>query len=78
MIDPGGHTFQVRAQAAEHLLWVTTFYKSGMRTLCLKAQRGHRYRVKATAKDGEVDVFIVDTDTGQPPKIPCGPDEDDD
>lgn len=77
-ITPGGHTFQVKAEASEQFLWVTTFYKSGMRTLCLKARGGHRYRVKATVNNGQVEVFIVDTDTGKPPITPCGPDEDED
>jgi hypothetical protein len=77
-ITPGGHTLQVNAEASEQLLWVVTFYKSGLRTLCLKARGGHRYRVKATAKNGEVDVFIVDRETGKPPITPCGPDEDED
>jgi hypothetical protein len=46
-------------------------------SLCIKAKGGHRYRIK-TANDGQVRVFIIDTQTGDRPKTPCGPDEDDD
>jgi hypothetical protein len=46
--------------------------------LCLKARGGHRYKVKATVKDGDVSVFVVDRDTGEAPKTPCGPDEEGD
>lgn len=75
-ITPGSHELRVNAQASEQFLWVVTYYKSGLRTLCVKARGGHRYRVKATAKNGDVDVFIVDRETGKPPITPCGPDED--
>jgi hypothetical protein len=77
-LKPGGHTFEATAQTSESFLWVVTYYKSGLRTLCLKARGGHRYEIKATVKDGDVSVFIVDRETGKPPLTPCGPDEDED
>ncbi len=77
-LKPGPHTFMVTAETSEASLGVVTYYKSGMRNLCLKARGGHRYKVKATVKDGDVNVFIVDRETGQPPKTPCGPDEEGD
>jgi hypothetical protein len=75
-IKPGGHEFDVTAQASEWQVVQTVVYKSGLRTVCLKARGGHRYKLKATVKDEEVKVFIIDTSTGEPPKTPCGPDED--
>ena len=77
-ITPGGHEFDVTAQASEWQVVQTVVYKSGLRTVCLKARGGHRYRLKATVKDEEVKVFIIDKETGEPPKTPCGPDEDED
>ena len=77
-LKPGGHEFNVTAQASEWQVVQTVVYKSGLRTVCLKARGGHRYKLKATVKDEEVKVFIIDTATGEAPKTPCGPDEDED
>jgi hypothetical protein len=76
VIKPGGHEFDVTAQASEWQVVQTVFYKTGLRTICLKARGGHRYKLKATVKDEEVKVFIIDESTGETPKTPCGPDED--
>lgn len=75
-LKPGGHELDVTAQASEWQVVQTVIYKSGLRTVCLKARGGHRYKLKATVKDEEVRVFIIDKATGEPPKTPCGPDED--
>ncbi len=75
-IKPGGHEFQVTAQASEWQVYQTVIHKSGLRTVCLKARGGHRYGLKATVKDDELKVFVVDKTTGEPPKTPCGPDDD--
>jgi hypothetical protein len=47
-------------------------------SLCLKAKPGRRYRIKTAVIDGRKRIFFIDTDTGEPPKTPCGPDEDED
>jgi hypothetical protein len=77
-LKPGAHMFEVTARAAENLVLVTAYRSSGLRKLCLKARGGHRYQIRALLKDSDVDVFIVDMETGLPPKTPCGPDENDD
>ncbi|HEX3902236.1 MAG TPA: hypothetical protein VH853_05245 [Polyangia bacterium] len=75
-IKPGGHEFDVTAKASEWQVVQTVIHKSGLRTVCLKARGGHRYQLKAVFKDDELKVFIIDKATGEPPKTPCGPDED--
>ena len=45
----------------------------------VKARGGHHYRITAKSDaDGFVHVFVADKSTGESPKTPCGPDEDDD
>jgi hypothetical protein len=73
---PGGHTMDLTAEATTPGFMVTTFHRSGLTSVCLKAKAGRSYKVKATARDGRMRVFVIDTDTGGPPKTPCGPDED--
>lgn len=77
-IKPGPHTFDVTAEAVVSGFLETAIYKSGLVTLCVKARGGHRYKVKAVVKDDEINVFVVDLETGAPPKTPCGPDEEGD
>jgi hypothetical protein len=85
-IRPGGHTvdFTVtwsdRPMFAPPSLATAVMYPSRTerRSLCLKARGGRRYRIKTVRRDRQMDAFIVDLTTGEPPKTPCGPDEDDD
>ena len=78
-LRPGGHTFDVTASTSKYQVVRTVFYRSGLRTICLKARGGHRYRIKAAVEpDNRLRVFIIDVATGEAPKTPCGPDEDDD
>jgi len=44
----------------------------------VKAKAGRRYRVKAVRRGKALEAFIIDAATGEPPKTPLGPDEDDD
>jgi len=48
------------------------------RSVCVKARGGRRYRIKTWTHDADMEVFVIDAATGNPPKTPCGPDEDDD
>lgn len=77
-ITPGPHTFDVTAETVERSFWGAVPYQSGLVTVCLKARGGHRYKVKAAVKDDEIYVFVIDVETGAPPRTPCGPDEEGD
>lgn len=77
-VRPGGHTVDVTATAVRPMGIVTRIYRSGLTTLCVKARPGHGYRIKSRVRDGRMELFFVDDATGEPPKTPCGPDEDDD
>jgi hypothetical protein len=57
---------------------VTKFYRSGLTTLCVKARAGRAYRIESRLRDGRIQLYFVDDATGEPPRTPCGPDEDDD
>jgi hypothetical protein len=77
-VRPGGHTVEISAA------WIR--YENNLlpdqiplfASLCLKAKPGRRYRIKTAVIGGRKRVFFIDTATGEPPKTPCGPDEDDD
>lgn len=77
-IKPGEHAFEVTAEARQAGLLEATIFRSGLRTVCVKARAGHRYKVKKTLKDDTLLVYVVDQATGAPLKTPCGPDEDED
>ena len=77
-VRPGGHTVDAAGTAIRpNPLWTTT-YRSGLVTLCVKARGGHSYRIKSSTRPGGLDLYFIDEATGEPPKTPCGPDEDDD
>jgi hypothetical protein len=42
------------------------------------ARARRAYRIKSTVRAGGLELFFIDVETGEPPKTPCGPDEDDD
>lgn len=80
-IHAGDNAFEVRPGG--HTVEISSFRVGGidvkvLGTLCLKAKPGRRYRIKQASVDGMPRVFFIDTSTGEPPKTPCGPDEDDD
>jgi len=77
-VRPGSHTVEISmiSLPASHALIPITVPALG--SLCLKARGGRRYRIKCAVIDGRPRVFFIDKATGQPPKTPCGPDEDDD
>jgi len=77
-VRPGGHTVDVTATTSTPIPFGAIVHKSGLVSLCVKARPGHRYRIKARVRDGRMQLFFVDASTGEPPKTPCGPDEDDD
>jgi len=90
-IRPGGHTIDVTVSWSDAvfnpvgggliggaLAAAATPHHVERRLLCLKARGGREYRIKTVRRDGGMDAFIVDLSTGEPPKTPCGPDEDDD
>jgi len=70
-LPPGNHTFEISGVS------FGMAYVPGIGTLCVKARGCHRYRIKSELRD-RPRVYVIDTATGQPPKTPCGPDEDDD
>ena len=77
-LRPGGHTIDLKnVRIRPHFALIPVNAKALIR-LCLKARGGHRYRIKQGVLDGRPRVYIIDTATGEPPKTPCGPDEDDD
>jgi len=92
-IRPGGHTIDVTVSWSDNasvfnpvggavggaLAWAAQPHHAERRSLCLKARGGREYRIKTVRRDdGGMDAFIVDLSTGEPPRTPCGPDEDDD
>jgi hypothetical protein len=77
-LQPGGHTIEISGVWIRPTFGILPINDRGFGTLCLKARGGRRYRIKQTVVEGRRRIFIIDTATGQPPKTPCGPDEDDD
>jgi hypothetical protein len=77
-VRPGGHTVDAAGMAIRPGLMMTTTYTSGLVKLCVKARAGHAYKIKSRPQTGGLDLFFIDVETGEPPKTPCGPDEDDD
>jgi len=92
-VKPGGHTVDVTITVPEPergvvysggrpvgpgLFGLLPPKGRARRLLCVKAKDGRRYRIKIVRRGNETDAFIVDASTGDPPKTPCGPDEDDD
>jgi hypothetical protein len=77
-VRPGGHTVEISAVSVRPDNGIFPINVDVLRTLCLKAKPGRRYRIKQANIDGRLRVFFIDTATGEPPKTPCGPDEDDD
>jgi hypothetical protein len=85
-LRPGAHTMDVTFTWSDHNLIfgggivgaAMAEYHTETRSLCVKARGGHRYRIKNVIRDKQMYVFIIDASTGEPPKTPCGPDEDDD
>lgn len=77
-VQPGGHTVDVTSTSTTPIPFGAITHRSGLTSLCVKAKPGHRYRIKSRFRDGKFDMFFVDAATGEPPKTPCGPDEDDD
>lgn len=85
-IRPGGHTVDFTVTWSNRPMFappglvtaMMTPFHTERRSLCLKARGGRRYRIKTARRDRHMDAFIIDLTTGEPPKTPCGPDEDDD
>jgi hypothetical protein len=86
-IQPGGHTMDIVVSWAEGPIPIgfgglgaaaARTYHEELRSLCLKARGGRRYRIKTALRGKAVEAFIIDVSTGEPPVTPCGPDEDDD
>lgn len=77
-VQPGGHTVDVTASVSIPIPFGVRVYRSELTSLCVKARAGHRYRIRAKVRNDRIQLFFVDASTGQPPKTPCGPDEDDD
>ena len=77
-VQPGGHTVDVTAEGSTPIPFGARVYRSGLTSLCVKARAGHRYRIRAKVRHDRLQLFFVDASTGEPPKTPCGPDEDDD
>lgn len=78
-LRPGGHAFEISSISFRPPGKLGSLEIPVRVSLCLKAKGGRRYRIKvAAASSGGPRVFVIDTATGEPPKTPCGPDEDDD
>ena len=77
-VRPGGHTVEISAIAVRPDNGIFPINVELLASLCLKAKPGRRYRITAGFIDGRRRAFFIDTATGEPPKTPCGPDEDDD
>ena len=77
-VRPGGHTVEISAVWIRFDGNIFPTRIEVLASLCLKAKPGRRYRINAAVIDGRKRIFFIDTATGEPPKTPCGPDEDDD
>ena len=85
-LQPGAHTMDVSFTWSDQNVLMggglvgaaLAQHHTETRSLCVKARGGHRYRINNAIKNKQMYVWIVDAATGEPPKTPCGPDEDDD
>jgi hypothetical protein len=77
-LRPGGHTIEISGVWIRPDYSILPVYEKMSGSLCLKARGGRRYRIKHAIIDARRRIFIIDTATGESPRTPCGPDEDDD
>jgi hypothetical protein len=77
-LRPGSHTVDVTATAVRPGVGrrFTKSYQLGLVSLCLKARGGQRYRIRTVIEGNLLRAYVIDRATGEPPKTPCGPDED--
>ena len=80
---PGGHTLDVsgstgRITFASPIVTVSKIYRSGLLSVCVKARAGRIYLIKGRLEGNQLRAYVIDRETGEPPKTPCGPDEDED
>lgn len=77
-VRPGGHTVDISAVWVRPDFGLIPVEVKLVGRLCVKARAGRRYRIKQAFSEGRNRVYFIDTATGEAPKTPCGPDEDDD
>jgi hypothetical protein len=77
-VRPGVHTVEINGARMKFDNSIVRHYLPIVGSLCLKAKPGRRYRINAAVINGRKRILFIDTATGEPPKTPCGPDEDED